>query len=234
MFNQFNQGITGADKKALQAAFISKVYGWMSIALVVTAAVAMWAASTPAVANFVMGSRFGMFLLIGAEIGLVFYITTRLDRLTVQNAGLLFLVYAVLNGLTMSVIFFIYLMGSIATTFWITALTFGLMSFYGYTTKKDLTSWGNLAFMALIGIIIGSLVNFFLKSTMLYWLISYAGVLIFVGLTAYDTQKIKNSVSYEDGQEIAQKKAIMGALMLYLDFVNMFIYLLRILGDRRN
>ena len=229
-----NQNITGVDRKAIQAAFMSRVYGWMSIALVITAAVAMWAASTPAIANFVMGSRFGIFLLIGAELALVFYITARLNRLTAQNAGLLFLVYAVLNGLTMSVIFFIYTMGSIASTFWVTALTFGVMSFYGYTTKKDLTSIGNLAFMALIGIIIASVVNIFLQSTFMYWLISYAGVLIFVGLTAYDTQKIKNLITYEDGQEVAQKKAIMGALTLYLDFVNMFIYLLRILGVRRD
>ena len=233
MFNQFNQSITNLDKRAIQAAFMSKVYGWMFIALIVTAAVAMWAASTPAVANFVMGNRLGMWLLIGAEIGLVFYITLRLRQLTAQRAGLLFLVYSVLNGLTMSILFFVYTAGSIASTFWVTALTFGIMSFYGYTTKRDLTSIGNLAFMALIGLIIASLVNIFLKSTFMYWMISYAGVLIFVGLTAYDTQKIKNLVTYEDGQEIAQKKAIIGALTLYLDFVNMFIYLLRILGDRR-
>jgi FtsH-binding integral membrane protein len=145
-----------------------------------------------------------------------------------------FLLYSVLNGLTMSVIFMAYTSSSIATTFYITAGTFAAMSIYGYTTKRDLTSIGNMAFMALIGIIIASIVNIFLQNEMMYWIISYLGVAIFVGLVAYDTQKLKEIGSRgfvnEEGME---KSAIMGALSLYLDFINLFLFLLRIFGDRR-
>jgi hypothetical protein len=145
-----------------------------------------------------------------------------------------FLLYSVLNGLTMSVIFMAYTSNSIATTFYITAGTFAAISFYGYTTKKDLTSIGNMAFMALIGIIIASVVNMFLKNEMMYWIISYLGVAVFVGLTAYDTQKLKEigsrGFTNEEGME---KMSIMGALTLYLDFVNLFLFLLRIFGGRK-
>jgi FtsH-binding integral membrane protein len=146
----------------------------------------------------------------------------------------LFLLYSALNGLTMSIIFLIYTSASIASTFFITAGTFGVMSAYGYFTKKDLTSIGNIAFMGLIGIIIASIVNIFLQSSMLYWLVTYAGVLVFVGLTAYDTQKIKKmSLEMDIESEEGSKGAIMGALALYLDFINMFIFLLRIFGQRK-
>jgi uncharacterized protein len=127
----------------------------------------------------------------------------------------------------------VYTTGSIASTFLITAVTFGIMSFYGYTTKKDLTSLGRLAMMALVGLIIATVVNIFMQSEVLYWVANYAGVLIFVGLTAYDTQKIKRMAALEDDTEQAKKKSILGALTLYLDFVNMFLYLLRIFGDRK-
>jgi FtsH-binding integral membrane protein len=220
----------------VQATFISKVYGWMSCALVVTGIVAIWAASTPAVLEFIFpasGSMMTFYLLIAAEFGAVIYLTARIHKMSAETAGTVFLLYSVLNGLTLSVVFLMYTSSSIATTFLVTAVTFGVMSVYGYTTKKDLTSIGNLVFMALIGLVIASVVNIFMRSELMYWLITYAGVLIFVGLTAYDTQKIKRMAAADDGVEVYQKKAIYGALTLYLDFVNLFLYLLRLLGDRK-
>ena len=217
----------------VQATFISKVYGWMSGALLLTAVIAMWAVSTPAVMNFVLGSKLSFYALIAAELGLVIYISARIHRISAEAAGIFFLLYAILNGLTLSMVFLVYTTGSIASTFLITAVTFGIMSFYGYTTKKDLTSFGRLAMMALVGLIIATVVNIFMQSEVLYWVANYAGVLIFVGLTAYDTQKIKRMAALEDDAEQAKKKSILGALTLYLDFVNMFLYLLRIFGDRK-
>ena len=223
-------------REQVEAAFISKVYGWMSAALVITGVVAMWAASTPAVLNAIFpasGSMLPFYLLIGAEFGAVIFLSARINKMTAETAGIVFLLYSVLNGLTLSMVFLIYTSSSIASTFLVTAATFGVMSAYGYMTKKDLTSIGNLAFMALIGLIIGSVVNIFLQSEVMYWVITYAGVLIFVALTAYDTQKIKRMAAYDDTQEVSKKKSIMGALTLYLDFVNLFLYLLRFMGDRK-
>jgi len=223
-------------REQVEAAFISKVYGWMSAALVITGVVAMWAASTPAVLNAIFpasGSMLPFYLLIGAEFGAVIFLSARINKMTAETAGIVFLLYSVLNGLTLSMVFLIYTSSSIASTFLVTAATFGVMSAYGYMTKKDLTSLGNLAFMALIGLIIGSVVNIFLQSEIMYWVITYAGVLIFVALTAYDTQKIKRMAAYDDTQEVSKKKSIMGALTLYLDFVNLFLYLLRFMGDRK-
>ena len=223
-------------REQVEAAFISKVYGWMSAALVITGVVAMWAASTPAVLNAIFpasGSMLPFYLLIGAEFGAVIFLSARINKMTAETAGIVFLLYSVLNGLTLSMVFLIYTSSSIASTFLVTAATFGVMSAYGYMTKKDLTSIGNLAFMALIGLIIGSVVNIFLQSEIMYWVITYAGVLIFVALTAYDTQKIKRMAAYDDTQEVSKKKSIMGALTLYLDFVNLFLYLLRFMGDRK-
>jgi len=223
------------EQQVVQAAFISKVYGWMSCALVITAAVAMWAVSTPAVFNLIFGgtSNLPFYALIAAEFGTVIYISARINRMTAERAGVLFLIYSILNGLTLSMIFMVYTNESIASTFLITAATFGIMSFYGYTTKKDLTSIGKLAMMALIGLIIATVVNYFMQIQGMAILINYAGVLIFVGLTAYDTQKIKRMAAFDDSAEDSKKKSIMGALTLYLDFINMFLFLLRILGDRR-
>lgn len=220
----------------IQATFISKVYGWMTCALVITGVVAMWSASTPAVLDFIFpasGSMMTFYMLIAAELIAVVYLTARIHKMSAETAGTVFLLYSVLNGLTLSVVFLIYTSSSIASTFLVAAATFGVMSAYGYTTKKDLTSIGNLLFMALIGLVIASVVNFFMQSALLYWIITYAGVLIFVGLVAYDTQKIKRMAAADDGVEVYQKKAIFGALTLYLDFVNLFLYLLRLLGDRK-
>lgn len=220
--------------KSYQAVFITKVYNWMALALFITGLVAYYTASSPEIFNAIIGSRILFFGLILGELGLVIYLSRAINSMSRNMAIGAFLLYSVLNGLTMSVIFMAYTSASIATTFYITAGTFAAISFYGYTTKKDLTSIGNMAFMALIGIIIASIVNMFLQNEMMYWIISYLGVAIFVGLTAYDTQKLKaianRGFANEDGME---KMAIMGALTLYLDFINLFLFLLRIFGDRR-
>ncbi|WP_445725655.1 Bax inhibitor-1/YccA family protein [Flavobacterium sp.] len=173
-----------------QANFMSKVYSWMTGALIITGLVAYYVASSPELINLIVGNKILFFGLIIAEIACVGYISARINKITAQTATGLFVGYSVLNGLTLSMIFLIYTASSIATTFFIAAGTFGIMSFYGYYTKRDLTSIGNLAFMALIGLIIASVVNMFLKSEMMYWITTYAGILIFVALIAYDTQKI--------------------------------------------
>jgi len=220
--------------KSYQAVFITKVYNWMALALFITGLVAYFTATTPSLMTAILGSKILFFGLIIGELALVIYLTRSINKLSRNTAIGAFLLYSVLNGLTMSVIFLAYTSNSIATTFYITAGTFAAMSFYGYTTKRDLTSIGNMAFMALIGIIIASVVNIFLQNEMMYWIISYLGVAIFVGLVAYDTQKLKEIGSRgfvnEDNME---KTSIMGALSLYLDFVNLFLFLLRIFGDRR-
>lgn len=217
-----------------QANFMSKVYSWMTGALIITGLVAYYVASSPQLANLILGNKILFFGLIIAEIACVGYIAARIQKITAQTATALFIGYSVLNGLTLSMIFLAYTASSIATTFFITAGTFGIMSIYGYYTKRDLTTIGNLAFMALIGLIIASVVNIFLKSEMMYWITTYAGILIFVALIAYDTQKIKEmNIIGNEGTEEDKKEAILGALSLYLDFINLFLYLLRIFGDRK-
>jgi FtsH-binding integral membrane protein len=229
-----SRNYTKEQTQTIQAAFMSKVYTWMSGGLAITGLIAMYVASTPSLIQAIIGNRLLFFGLIIGEIFLVGYLVSVIKKISAQTAGFIFTGYAALNGLTLAVVFLIYTEQSIASTFFVTAGTFAIMSFYGYYTKKDLTSWGNLLFMALIGIIIASVVNFFMQSEMMYWLITYAGVLIFVGLTAYDTQKIKRmGAASEVGSEEESKSAIVGALMLYLDFINLFLLLLRILGDRK-
>ena len=214
--------------------FVSKVYGWMAFALFVTAMVAMGVANTPAVRNVVLGNRAIFFGLIIGELVLVIALSAAIARISAATATIMFVIYSAVNGLTLSVIFVVYTDASIASTFFITGGTFAAMSVYGYTTKRDLTSIGNLCFMALIGLILASLVNIFLQNAMLYWVVTYVGILIFVGLVAYDTQRIKQiaRAGIEEG-EAAQKGAILGALRLYLDFINLFLLLLRIFGRRR-
>ncbi len=220
--------------KSYQALYMTKVYNWMALALFVTGIVAYITATTPQMINYIVSSKLLFYGLILGELGLVIYLTAAIRKMSQTTAIASFLIYSVLNGLTLSVIFLVYTTSSISTTFFVTAGTFAAMSFYGYTTKKDLTSIGNMAFMALIGIIIASIVNFFLKSEMMYWIITYLGVAIFVGLTAYDTQKLKEigSRGFSD-QENMEKMSVLGALTLYLDFINLFLFLLRILGDRK-
>ena len=214
--------------------YLTKVYNWMAIALLLTGAVAYFTAQSEMMIQAIFGNRILFFGLIIGELALVGYISARINKLSLYNATLLFLAYAVLNGLTMAVIFMAYTSSSISTTFIITAGTFGAMSLYGYYTKSDLTKLGSLAFMALIGIIIASVVNMFMNSEMMSWIISYLGVAIFIGLTAYDTQKLKGiAINGFENEESMEKSAILGALTLYLDFINLFLFLLRILGDRK-
>ncbi len=229
------QFFTAEEIQREQATFITKVYSWMAMALALTGFTAYAVASSEAMIQMIFGSMFVFYGLIIAELGLVWYISSRLHSMTANTATSLFVLYSVLNGLTMAFIFLVYTASSIASTFLITAGTFGAMSFYGYTTKKDLTSWGNILFMAVIGLIIASIVNIFLKSSMFNFIISCIGVLVFTGLTAYDTQKIKEmNIIGNDGTEEDRKEAISGALCLYLDFINLFLFLLRLLGGRRD
>ncbi len=214
---------------------MTKVYGWMSLALFVTASVAMFVASTPALVYALASNKILFYGLLIGELLLVGYLAIAVMRMTATMATAVFLGYAVLNGVTLSLIFLVYTTGSIASTFLVTAGTFAIMSAYGYYTKRDLTTLGNLLFMALIGLILASVVNIFWQNSTLMWITTYAGVLIFVGLTAYDTQKIKEmNIIGNEGTDEDRKEAIRGALTLYLDFINLFLYLLRILGGRRD
>lgn len=218
----------------VQVSFINKVYAWMCLALTVTGFIAFRTAQSQTLLQLVFGNSIILIGLFIVELGIVFWMSKNIAKISSNMAIGLFLLYSALNGLTLSILLLVYTASSVASTFFITAGTFGLMSAYGYFTKKDLTSWGNLLFMALVGLIIASIVNIFWSNPTMYWIISYAGVLIFVGLTAYDTQKIKNmSLELDAESEAGRKGAIMGALALYLDFINLFIILLRILGDRR-
>lgn len=218
---------------AEQQDFITKVYGWMSLALVITGIIAYLTATSQAILNFVFGIPYMFLGLLIGEVLLVIGLSAMINKMSATTATFIFILYSVINGLTLSVIFLVYTQGSIALTFFVTALTFGCMSAYGYFTKKDLTSWGNLLLMALVGLVIASVANLFMKSEMLYWITTYAGILIFVGLTAYDTQKIKNMNMIGADGETARKGAIMGALTLYLDFINLFLLLLRLLGRKK-
>ena len=229
----YNQDLT-LDKAQAQATFISKVYAWMSAALLVTGITAMMTASNEALMNIIFSSTYVFYALIIGEIALVWYLSSRIQSMSAQTATYLFIAYSVLNGLTLSVIFVVYTGASIATTFFISAGTFTIMSAYGYYTKRDLTSIGRILTMALIGIIIAFIVNMFVESTMTSKIINYVGVLIFVGLTAYDTQKLKEIYAGDSGSEEFRKLSIMGALTLYLDFINLFLLLLRILGGRKD
>lgn len=215
-------------------ALMRKVYVWMTLALVLTGITAFGVASSPSLMMTIIQTPAVMWGLIIAELAIVIAISAAINRLSLTTATLLFVLYSVLNGATLSLIFAVYTMSSIANVFFITAGTFGVMAAYGYFTKRDLSSWGKLLLMALIGLIIATLVNVFLvKSSGFDLILSYAGVLIFVGLTAYDTQKIKQMLAMQtDMGEGAQKVALLGALSLYLDFINLFLYLLRIFGRR--
>lgn len=215
-----------------QRAIISQVYAWMTAGLLVTGAIAMFVASSEALTRLILGTPL-FFVLILAELGLVWFLGARIGKMAVSTATALFLAYSALNGLTLSVIFLAYTAASIATTFFVTAGTFGAMSLYGYVTKRDLTTIGNLCFMVLIGFLLASLVNIFLQSTGLYWILTYLGILVFVGLTAWDTQKIKQMSMAASNETDGQRVAIFGALHLYLDFINLFLLLLRIFGRRR-
>ena len=233
-YNELNfDGLTRERELSMSAAFpvlMRKVYVWMTLALALTGATAYGVATSPGILTALYSNSILLWGLVIAEFALVFGVSAAINKLSLTTATLLFVLYSVINGALFSSIFIIYTMSSIA---FITAGTFAVMALIGYTTKKDLSSMGKILFMALIGIIIATIVNIFLKSSGLEMIVSYLGVLIFVGLTAYDTQKIKNMLLMApDAGEAAQKVALLGALNLYLDFINLFIYLLRIFGRR--
>lgn len=214
-------------------ALMRKVYTWMTLALVITGITAYGVANSPQLLYTLADNSALLWGCIIGELALVYFISARLEKLSLSTATLLFLLYAVLNGVTLSFIFLAYTASSITQVFFITAGTFAVMSFIGYTTKTDLSSFGKLLFMALIGLIIATVVNLFMKSGTLMLITSYIGVLVFVGLTAWDTQNIKRMLAQaEDMGEESQKIALFGALSLYLDFINLFLYLLRIFGNR--
>ena len=218
-------------------AYVRGVYNWMAIGLGLTAVTAFFVAGSETLLRLIFGNPIVFFGLIIGELALVFTISARVHRMRAATATNLFMLYAVLNGATLSAIFIRYTMSDIASTFFVCALTFLAMSVYGWTTKKDLTSWGSFLFMGLIGIIVASVVNLFVQSSAVAMIVSYIGVLVFVGLTAYDTQKIKQmAISQPAGIDGAavRKGSILGALTLYLDFVNLFLMLLYIFGGSRD
>jgi FtsH-binding integral membrane protein len=223
--------------EVLVSDYVRSVYNWMGIGLAVTGFVAYYVSTNEALIRLVFGNPLLLIVLFIAQLGLVFSIAGRVDRMSAGTATALFVIYSGLNGVTLSSIFLVYAQSSIVSTFFICAATFIACSLYGWATKRDLTSLGGFMVMGLIGILIASLVNLFIKSSGLSVIISYIGVFVFIGLTAYDTQKIKNMAMTQpanlDGAVI-RKGAILGALSLYLDFINLFLMLLSILGQRRD
>lgn len=213
-----------------QNTLIRQVYAWMGAGLTVTAFVALFTLSSPVILQAVAGNRLIFFGLMIAELALVFTLSGAINRLSEFNATAIFIAYSALNGVTLSILALVYTASSITSTFVTTAGMFGAMSLYGYMTKKDLSSWGSFLFMGLIGVVIASVVNIFVGSSSVSWVISGIGVIVFTGLTAYDTWKIKAMAA--QGIE-GRKPAILGALTLYLDFINLFLMLLRFTGNRR-
>ena len=229
-----NSSMDMVEARIKEQNYTTRVYGWMSFALAVTGLVALYVASTPVLITKIATGQYLMIGLIVAELLLVIAITSMINRLSFFAASTMMVVYSALNGVTFSTIFLVYTMSSIASTFFATAGTFAVMSCYGWYTKKDLTTIGNLCFMALIGLIIASTVNIFLNSTGLYWIITYAAILIFVGLIAYDTQKIKAMAgNFALNSKEGKNSSLLGAMALYLDFINLFLMLLRIFGNRK-
>ena len=222
-------------KQDAASIFLAKVFNWMAVGLGITGITAYFTAST-GLARVIIGSPLFLIIAIGT-LGLVFFLSARIDKIQAGTASTLFIIYSLLNGLFFSTIFLRYTGSSIAGTFLITAGMFGGMAVYGLITKRDLSGWGSFLFMGLIGIIIASIVNIFLKSPGMYWVISMIGVLVFTGLTAYDVQKIKRMGEdgiMQQGNEAITKGSIMGALALYLDFINLFLMLLRFFGGSRD
>ncbi len=233
-YNNYNYDVNSrpADSMAVQstvASAMKKVYVKMTLALLVTALVSYFCSESDAYRTFMGQNRWAMWGLLLLELGLVFGISGAIKRLSSSAATGLFYLFAVVNGLMLAPIFMVYTHASIAKTFFITAGTFGAMSVFGYTTKQDLSKIGSILFMALIGLIIASVVNIFWANSTMEWIISFAGVIIFVGLTAWDTQQIKQMALMMPDQ--VSRLATLGALSLYLDFINLFLYLLRFFGS---
>jgi len=233
----------GADAAAIDVglrAYMLRVYNYMLLGLGLTGLTALFTLNTPAFANlfFTFTARgYAMaplgWVVLFAPLGLVFFLSWRIQTMSFAAAQTTFWIYAGLMGIGLTPVMYLYTGASVAQVFFVTAATFGAMSLWGYTTKRDLSGLGSFLFMGLIGLIIASLVNMFMQSSMMQWVISVAGVLIFTGLTAYDTQSIKETYYVGDDGSVAGKKAVMGALRLYLDFINLFLMLLRLMGDRR-
>lgn len=234
--NQFEQVKTGfgAQTTAATSEILNKVFLWMTVGLALTGTTAIWVADNTPLINSLLGwPMIGLFLV---QLGLVFWLSARVMHMQPATAAIVFLAYSFLTGITLAPIFLVYTASSIGMTFLITAGTFGAMATYGIVTKTDLTRIGNILIMALIGIIIASVVNIFLGSGILDFIISIVGVIVFTGLTAYDAQKIKDMSIQMQGEsaDTQFKISILGALTLYLDFINLFIMLLRLFGDRRD
>ena len=232
--NFYNQVEERAQSSALSfPALMSKVYLWMTLALVVTGMTAYYVASSPAILYAIVSNQIAFWGLFIGELVLVFVLSSRIMSLSFVTASLMFVKYSIMNGVFFSFILLAYTEQSIATTFLITAGTFGAMSLFGFVTKRDLSAMGRILFMLLIGLIIATVVNIFMKAEGLTLILNYAGVVIFVGLTAYDTQSIKQMLQEHGDKEGAEKIALLGSLSLYLDFINLFIYLLRFFGESR-
>lgn len=232
--NGYQTAVQAENEMTLQryvAEVMRKVYGKMTLGLLVTALAAFLVVSSELLMSIFLSSPITFYALVFAELGVVIYLSARIGKMSTTTATVLFYLYSILNGITLAPIFMIYTGTSIALTFAITAGVFGVMSIVGYTTRQNLSKFGAFMFMALIGLILCMIVNLFLHSSMMTFLISVAGVLIFVGLTAWDTQAIKRMCAEADSTMVG-KVATMGALMLYLDFINLFLHLLRILGNR--
>ncbi|MBO4660875.1 MAG: Bax inhibitor-1/YccA family protein [Prevotella sp.] len=234
-YGTVNSKMQELEKQQAFSVLMRKVYTWMTMALVITGICAYGVANSPALLQIIYSTPMAMIVLCIAEVGLVFWLSARIQKMALTTATIMFIVYSVLNGATMATLFIIYTQSSIARVFFITAATFGITALVGSTIKKDLSSLGGFLIMSLIGVIIAGVVNIFIKSSAFDFIISIVTVLIFVGLTAYDSQKIKQMLLMApDADETAQKVALMGALSLYLDFINLFIHLLRIFGTRRD
>ena len=218
----------------IQRSFLMRVYAWMTFGLFVTAGAALVTLGIPGILEMLVTNSIVFFGLIIAELVVVVVLSAAVSKLSPVVAGLLFTGYAALTGITLSIIMLVYTTSSIAVTFGVTAATFGIMTLFGYTTQRDLTKLGSLLIMGLIGLILASVVNMFLANSAIYWITTFIGILIFVGLVAYDTQKLKKmSLALGEDGQVAQKASILGALALYLDFINLFLLLLRLLGRRR-
>lgn len=214
--------------------FVMSVFGWMSFGLFITGATAMLTVESETMLGLIFGSQIVFFGLIIAQLGLVGWLSLRVAKMSAATATIVFLSYSALTGVTLSVIFLTYTAESLGMTFFVTAGTFGLTAAYGYLTKTDLSKFGGFLVMGLIGLILASVVNMFLQSEMIYWITTYIGIGIFVGLTAWDMQKLRKiALTVEEGSEQQHKATIIGALALYLDFVNLFLLLLRILGRKK-
>jgi FtsH-binding integral membrane protein len=225
---------TAGSRASVAAVFMNQVYLWMTAGLGLTALVSWQVASSPALLEIVFGNTLLLIGLVVAQLGVVFALSSAVHRFSAGTATALFLLYSALTGVTLSSIFVVYTAGSIAGAFLATAGTFAAMTVYGTVTKRDLTSMGSFLFMGLIGLVIAMLVNIFLQSSMLDFVISGIGVLVFTGLTAYDTQKLRRfgeGAPLDDGVAI-RRGAILGALTLYLDFINLFLMMLRLFGNR--